>query len=160
MTKTKIQMKTETEKFEVKFRGIRVDNSEMVFGFYRKNSFYNRLGDEPKLIYTNHFIGAFDNLSNFDGLFEQVVVIPETVGQFTGLKDKNGVEIYEGDVIYVNDYGVKINGVIIRDEVRTGFKIDWTKRTDFNEVIHVRIDKIEVIGNIHQNPELLNLKKP
>jgi len=134
-------MSKEIEKFEIKFRGERLDKKGFIYGM-------------PT--YDLKYIFNKDSLNSPD----DYEVIPETVGQFTGLKDKNGVEIYEGDVIYVNDYGVKINGVIIRDEVRTGFKIDWTKRTDFNEVIHVRIDKIEVIGNIHQNPELLNVKKP
>lgn len=76
--------------------------------------------------------------------------------QYTGLKDKNGKDIYEGDIIYVEEYYEKRNGIIVPDLERTGFKIEWCAKTEFNEYIHVRIKEIEVIGNIYQNPELLN----
>ena len=76
--------------------------------------------------------------------------------QFTGLKDKNGTEIFEGDVIYCEEYYVKRMGVIVEDIERTGFKINWLTKTDFNEYLHVRIDKIKVIGNIYEHPELIN----
>lgn len=108
---------------EIKFRGKRVDNGEWVYG-----SLIQRIG------YTEIF----------DDVFTWVIV-PETIGQYTGLKDKNDTEIYEGDV------------------VRAGGSITEVSffRGCFYTVIHnsnYRLSgwkTLEVIGNIHDNPELL-----
>ena len=84
-------------------------------------------------------------------------VIPETVGQYTGLTDKNGTKIFEGDILRVTDDNGETNlcscgvgyvlfyyGVwYICDEVNDGLY-------DVNNIYY-----IEVIGNIHDNPELL-----
>lgn len=76
--------------------------------------------------------------------------------QYIGLKDKNGKEIYEGDVVRCKDYGEEPIGVIVyRGD---GFVIDWKSETDFNNSISVRLDTTEVIGNIYENPELLGGK--
>ena len=84
---------------EIKFRGQRIDNNEWVYGYYRKNTFFNKLGDTPKEIYTKHFIGSFDNLNLFDGIFEQVEVEYKTIGQFIGVVDSNGKDIFLGDKV-------------------------------------------------------------
>jgi len=125
---------------EIKFRGKRINNSEWVIG--------DLLKDGSKIFITN-LTGASRNYYE---------VIPETVGQFTGLKDKNDVDIYEGD--YDADFQV-----IMWCENRNG----WASKTyDFptKEIICCHcyrcegdydiqeIDNIEIIGNIHDNPEL------
>ena len=91
--------------------------------------------------------------------------------QFTGLTDKNGVEIYEGDVL---DLGMTVNGcnlfIVVWDESRIGWSVKYNVKMntprnyeyDINDFF--RIDEntdegIEVIGNIYENPELLE-KQP
>ena len=107
---------------EIKFRGKRVDNGEWVEGYYYYDKFLKI-----------HWIG-FDN--------EWCEVIPETVSQFTGLKDKNGKEICEGDICIV---GKHIEVV----EYSSGqYNIGgWA--------INFRLNLTEVIGNIFDNKNLI-----
>lgn len=74
-------------------------------------------------------------------------VIPESVGQYTGLKDKNGVKIYEGDVIYDVDSDLK--GSIEYSEADAQFFLNLGIGSAF------LVGELEVIGNIYDNPELL-----
>lgn len=101
-------------------------------------------------------------------------VIPESVGQFTGLHDKNGKEIYEGDVARnkeVGGYGFEYVGVVRYYEEDARFGIDVTATSKISKRVlfsvgercindgHCTIkytNEYEVIGNIHDNPTLLN----
>lgn len=123
---------------EILFHGKRPDNGEWVEGLLAR---YN-----PKFEVANI-------VNNFEIL---VPVKTETVGQCTGLKDKNGRRIFEGDICRNTKTGevvsVKWHGTF------AGFV--WSKQkekshlSDFGELFRV-YDKYEVIGNIHDNPELL-----
>lgn len=88
----------------IKFRGKRKDGKGWVYGFYRMQTFYNRFGgDITEVVFVKHFIGCLDNLTYFDGIFEQVEIIPETLGQLRYIKDD--VEYYDGDIYYHAGYG-------------------------------------------------------
>jgi len=130
---------------EIKFRG----KSEEFDGWMHGDLSLLNEDNEP-MIYT-------DALSEW-------LVIPETVGQFTGLKDKNGREIYEGDILQINIYSWNWKDKIIATGkaaveyrgctfgVEWGFSRDFTGLDTFSQNC-----TFEVIGNVHDNPELLGV---
>ncbi|MFB8643255.1 hypothetical protein HRH19_10330 [Enterococcus faecalis] len=82
----------------------------------------------------------------------------ETIGQSTGFKDDNGVEIFEGDIGQYRDGEYSYLGIVKRDCYQ--FFIDGTEPDDSYDFIDVSntfdgTSSLEVIGNIHENPELL-----
>lgn len=130
---------------EILFRGKRVDNGEIVEGFYIFDGF-------------NHYIVKFYTDENAEGTLypvqEAFEVIPETVGQFTGLTDMNGKKIFEGDVvrcIRTHCDGKEMVGHIVFADCCFCVK-------DIKTINRPAMDlcgDFEVIGNIHDNPELL-----
>ena len=84
-------------------------------------------------------------------------VIPETVGQFTGLTDKNGKKIFEGDILQFDytgkNLGVKGLETVIFENGQFGVKWGWHK--EFVSLVGFANTTLTVIGNIHDNPELL-----
>lgn len=80
-------------------------------------------------------------------------VDPETVGQYTGLTDKNGKKIFEGDILKFSDCGIY---PVWWDADFFTFGSCWF--SDFDPLYKYDRNKIEVIGNIHDNPELLEGK--
>ena len=117
-----------------KFRGKRINNSKWVYGYY-----VQRLWDGVPS--TSYIILKKCAVSNWQEIL--VPVIPETVGQFTGLLDKSGKEIYEGDR---TNYGA-----VQWLETR----LMWVVKMDndcFISLVH--FNDIEIIGNIHDNPKL------
>lgn len=126
---------------EIKFRGKRLDNGEWIKG----NSIV-RLGDG---VFICGWTGVTIKKSEFYNLFTEVD--PATVGQYTGLKDKNDKKIYEGDILQ-DEIGFK--GKIIYSmgafcgDFGEGFELQY-----FSEGLH---EACILAGNIHDNPELLN----
>lgn len=133
---------------EILFRGKRVDNGKWITGYY----FHYETCHE-------HFI--ITDMSYDMPVMEQV--IPETVGQYTGLTDKNGKKIFEGDIIAIDEDSIYYHTAA--GPVRT-YKGMWVSfylpdahgRDCYDELYRINSER-EVIGNIHDNPELLQEDK-
>ena len=93
-------------------------------------------------------------------------VKPDTIGQFTGLKDSSGIEIYEGDIIMSYDSaGEPIYHEVFYDVMEASFLAGMDgRRTGLFGVCNIRQSWIDefckvVVGNVHDNPELLKCKE-
>jgi len=132
-------MKNREKMRETKFRGKRVDNGEWVYGYYGVKG----EGTEIEQYCIMDSVLNSGTTSYF--YFSDIEVIPETVGQFTGLTDKNGVKIYEGDACNVKGKG---KCCVVFDYGCFIFKGEsgWQ-----NPITHqYSSENCEVTGNIHE----------
>ena len=90
--------------------------------------------------------------------FRHFEVIPETVGQFTGLTDKNGKEIYEGDIIQIHEGRDDFKITAIEWNVKYALFIPTNKNLRYELNSEYSVKYYEIIGNIHDNPSLLTNK--
>lgn len=132
---------------EILFRGKHIDKG-FVYGyvgvFKGTPQIYVPFTAEEEKANEGHIFSAIGGL--------WYTVLPETVGQFTGLTDKNGKKIYEGDII---QHG-KRKGTIFYYGNFGMFMISWIPNGGANIFMNVLHTEVEVIGNIHDNPELLD----
>lgn len=119
---------------EILFRGKRLDNGEWVEGY----------------LWSRHTIGHTSPCGNTD----EIVIAPTTVGQYTGLTDKNGKKIFKGDVLRLSTGGLCV--VKYGNRYRKyGFVVGYVNGA-WDDVDNINgHDPVEVIGNIHDNPELM-----
>lgn len=136
---------------EIVFRGKSIKENKWVYGYYWVNK-------------ENHFIkeiiyefGYFKNLYRKEEILNDIEIKKDTVGQYVGLKDKHGIEIYEGDIVKVKNVDYLI-GKIVYDEEYLCYQIEVDEQVifpisvcygDYNEL------DIEVIGDVWDNPNLM-----
>lgn len=137
---------------EIKFRGIKFPSEECIFG----NGFLRH--EDSSVIMATSFV---------EKGYITHPIRPDTLGQFTGLKDSNEVDIYEGDILKF-EKGERTYLVYFKEGsfvLKNNDKIygDWGLLSDATVNIKphyfVHLGNISIIGNIHQNPELLTISK-
>ena len=124
---------------EIKFRGKDIQNGQWRYGFYFV---------EYKQVHENGDIDAFHYITDAIHTWE---IDYKTVGQFTGIPDKNNKDIYEGDVVRFS--GSKSDTAICKVEFFEGrfiFRLDDSSYRDISGW-----NNTEVIGNIYENKELI-----
>lgn len=125
----------------IKFRGKDIKTNKWRYGYL-----FQELGNYPIIIERRSRIGKFK--------YYEITVEDTTVGQFTGLIDKNGKEIYEGDILDFNDIIAEVRFVRgMFTFLENGF-LDEELCGDCRTDLFAKI-----IGNIYDNPELLERNK-
>lgn len=124
---------------EILFRGKDPESGEWYYGYYVKRND----GDGGSLILEDYFLESYE------------IVKPETVGQYTGLTDKNGAKIFDGDILEGDledrlDPGAKWRSIVVWGTFGWMCKDRQTLPMDEFDILEG-----EVIGNIYDNPELV-----
>ena len=145
---------------EILFRGKRIDNGEWVEG----RSIFKLINKSGERFFIPRFnekvTATHDDNMNIIALEGCILykVDPETVGQYTGLIDKNGLKIFEGDIVKITDkYGKSV--VYVVEFYMGAFtlrRMDVEYRLQFID-FPLRYYDFEIIGNIHDNKDLLKV---
>ena len=128
---------------EILFRAKRIDNGEWVEGYYTKLKWCNNI--------IHVVIPEGAEIDSVNTLYEAYEINPETICQYTGLKDKNGNRIWENDIVRIG-----ANTLVRWSEKYAGWCLiqrDWIHEHFFGEAFEAK--DCEVVGNIFDNPELM-----
>ena len=150
---------------EILFRGKRIDNGEWIEGSLITNVFYRR-EDRKNIPYIlNADMAEYDCFEDFDEYNGIYAVDEETICQYTGLTDKNGKKIFEGNIAsYGSDiygkvkFGLYTSAFSFSDK-NQGFYIEFPEESLYRKELGYWENAVAVVGNIYDNPELLEDKE-
>ena len=136
---------------EIMFRG-KMDSGDWVYGSFCMDAREQFNG----LCSVDGFIRLYDKTK---GKMQTYEVDRETVGQYTGLKDKYGKRIFEGDIVLgLFHYELAAKGVVTFRDGAFGLRWNRGKVREFSAFKSICNVDYKVIGNIHDNPELMEEK--
>ncbi len=142
-----------------KSRGLPVSGGEFVYGWYCRDM------DGKSYIFKMYRLGtSCDCCDGCDCKYDSINtnsihdVIPETVGQFTGLLDKEGVEIYGGDIVEASIYSDENPQKLLVYYHGTGFVIDYEDSESDMVLVSEFAGSLKIIGDTHTTPKLLEKK--
>ena len=155
---------------EILFRGKKLDGGDWVEGdlIHNDNDYYPVTFIGGVSVSRNEYTHKYADTYCLDGYYLPVVD-PDTVGQYTGLTDKNGKRIFEGDILQVKGYGEAIDRCVVgcgiyapfnHSSKNVGFYLCWKHDKEqlqkyANLAYWVEEREAVCIGNIHDNPELI-----
>lgn len=169
------------ENREIKFRGNRTDGKGWVYGYLVRmkgtsKMLIDRTPSDPKdwvykdMVFDNCLIATMQ-IPNYQGWdYDDCVIFnkvhPESVGQFTGLKDKNGVDIYERDILKCHDgfiyrvwfvkggFATNVHVDMFKKDIAMKYPFPLQPLADEQTVSYIE-SQCEIIGNTFDNPELI-----
>ena len=127
--------------------------NQWVYGAYiHRTLFYGDPDDSHWILYTGEFDCDF---------YDAARIVPKTLGQYTGFDDKHGNKIFEGDIVKTK-YGRLCVVVWFSSQVHNGWDLETIKTvencayTQYPDAFDLyKKENLEIVGNIHDNPELL-----
>ncbi|EAD9581825.1 hypothetical protein LH380_000041 [Listeria monocytogenes] len=134
---------------EIEFRGkaIHPNSLEQIVGSWAYGGIF-----ENKIITRN-----LDMNSHYHGFISEIEIDLKTIGQYTGLKDKNGKKIFEGDIVNCKFFDRMVGDIAgVINFIDCVWAVSDFKNKRLYQLIDV--DNIEIIGNIHENLDLLEEK--
>lgn len=134
---------------EILFRGKRDDNGEWAYGYLVRHPSAIQIGDSSNPWYIH--VPPADPDDN-GGVYN---TDPATVGQYTGLKDKNGVRIFEGDIIVAPSFNRTISKYMVEHDTALASFIGKRPVGEQFTTFDGDAEVFEIVGNIHDNPELM-----
>lgn len=149
---------------KIKFRGKRANGGEWLYGYYAVHHIsltdIDRKTNQEIRIGTEVVHSIFNDKKKTEGGYWKDIY-PETVGQFTGKTDKNGKEIYEGDIVRVYEKDGTFDIVVKWGNDSMAFMACYVdgNQSPFSWFTNLLKYELEVIGNIFDNKELLKGEK-